>query len=259
MTNYLDDFLFLTLSALACNNQIDIFLRLCSELNVPISLEKMERAQVFIIFLGILLDGCNFCLGIPTNKRDKALRLLHTMMDKKKATVKDLQVLSGYLNFIRKAVFPGCAFTRHMYWKYSNLVNVNHNKSPDNRVEFSTVKLKQHHHVQLDSEFKADCAVWVEFLSGELKQVVSRPMVDLIGTPVTTSDQISFYSDASASKRLGFGSILNNKWIQGFWPESFIVQAKPSIEFLELFTLTAGILAWESEPELRNCHVLVFL
>ena len=61
--NYLDDFLFLALSILACNQQIDEFLRLCKYLNVPVSLEKMERASEIVIFLGILLDGQNFCLG----------------------------------------------------------------------------------------------------------------------------------------------------------------------------------------------------
>ena len=68
---------------------------------------------------------------------------------------------------------------------------------------------------------------------------------------------ISFYSDASASDKLGFGCLLNSKLIQGFWEPKFIEQ-KPSIEFLELFALTVGILTWQNHEELTNCWVVVF-
>ena len=225
------------------------------ELGVPISMDKTEWAEEIIIFLGILLDGRNFCLGIPVEKQEKALNLLLTMRDKKKSTVKDLQVLCGYLNFLGKAIFPGRAFTRHMYAKYSHLVNITSLKNEaSDKINY---KLKQHHHLALDQEFKADCDVWINVLQGDLSKVVSRPMVNLIGNSVITSNQIEFYSDASAAKKLGFGSILNKKWIQGFWPEHFIEDERPSIEFLELFTLAAGILTWQDEPGLINCRIMV--
>ena len=64
------------------------------------------------------------------------------MVDKKKATVKELQCLCGYLNFIGKAVFPGRTFTRRMYAKFSSVINVT--GAPKNSY---TYKLKQHHYV----------------------------------------------------------------------------------------------------------------
>ena len=82
-------------------------------------------------------------------------------------------------------------------------------------------------------------------------------MVDLLGEK-TTSNDIKFYSDASAAKRLGFGCLLNNSWIQKFWEEDFIEKKKPSIEYLELFALTAGILTWERRSELRDCRISIF-
>ena len=39
--NYLDDFLFVTLLTAMCNAQIDTFLRICSLINFPVSLDKM--------------------------------------------------------------------------------------------------------------------------------------------------------------------------------------------------------------------------
>ena len=72
-----------------------------------------------MIFLGIILDGVFMLLAIPDEKRTKAVYLLNKMKDKKKATVRDLQVLCGYLNFLKKAIHPGRAFTRRMYAKYA--------------------------------------------------------------------------------------------------------------------------------------------
>ena len=82
-------------------------------------------------------------------------------------------------------------------------------------------------------------------------------MIDMLGK-TETSEQIAFYSDASTSKFLGFGGILNKKWIKAIWSEKFIVEKEPSIDYLELFALSAGILAWESEPELSNARITVF-
>ena len=81
------------------------------------------------------------------------------MMNKKKATVKELQILCGFLNFICKAVFPGRTFVRRMYSKYSHVIKLpmNIGRSEEGRdAELSLAKiykLKQHHHVRLDKEF----------------------------------------------------------------------------------------------------------
>ena len=110
ITNYLDDFLFLALTLLCCNFIIQDFLDMCERIGVPIALEKTEWGTIRIIFLGILLDGQEFRLCIPIDKRDRAVELLYSMIDSKKATIKELQALCGYLNFLCKAIFPGRAF-----------------------------------------------------------------------------------------------------------------------------------------------------
>ena len=70
-TNYLDDFLFLALTRLLCNNLMNQFLTLCQELHILVTLEKPEWADTIIVFLGILLDGKNRTLSIlwKSNKR----------------------------------------------------------------------------------------------------------------------------------------------------------------------------------------------
>ena len=147
ITNYLDDFLFMAIRKMFCNALISHFLKLCSELNIPVTLEKMEWASAMIIFLGILINRKTLTLSIPLDKQEKALKLLNDLLGKKKATVKYLQVLMGYLNFLTKAKVPGRVFTRRMYAKF---------------MQYNKI-LKPFHHVQLDQEFWFDCEVWRTF------------------------------------------------------------------------------------------------
>ena len=239
VTNYLDDFLFIDTTAPGCNALVSKFLKLCSDISLPVSLEKTEWATTRITFLGILLDGKNFVLSIPLDKQEKARKLLEYFQDKKKATVKQLQVLTGYLNFLSKAIFPGRAFTRRIYAKYSGAKD----------------KLKPYHHVYLDKEFKFDCQVWREFLqSRNLNSIVCRPMIDL--NLAITAQELNFYTDASANATLGFGGIFNRAWICQQWEPGFIATYNPSIEYLELFALCAAILTWGGN--LRNKRVIVY-
>ena len=76
ITNYLDDFLFIAISMLLCNNMVNIFLQICEQVGCPISMEKMEWAQQLIVFLGILLNGKVLSLSIPMDKRLNAIHLL---------------------------------------------------------------------------------------------------------------------------------------------------------------------------------------
>ena len=91
ITNYLDDFLFLVRTLQLCDYMIDQFLELCQEIGVQIAIEKTEWGAETVIFLGILLDGKNLLLAIPLEKREVAIQLLTTLMNKKKATVRDLR------------------------------------------------------------------------------------------------------------------------------------------------------------------------
>ena len=107
ITNYLDDFLFVAKTLERCNFMIQEFLKLCTDIRVPVSMEKTEWGSILTMFLGILLDGRNLILAIPEDKRLHAVNLLQEIRDKRKVTVKQLQQLCGFLNFLSKAIFPG--------------------------------------------------------------------------------------------------------------------------------------------------------
>ena len=233
ITNYLDDFLFIEKSKERCDRLVRTFLSICKHIRVPVSLEKTEWATSNLTFLGILLDGEHLTLSIPLDKKEKALRILEYFGNKNKATVKQLQELTGFLNFLSQAIFPGRAFTRRMYAKYSGTIN---DKSG---------KFKKYHHVRLDQEFKFDCEVWKLFLQGDVYTFACRPMLDI--NNLQSATQLEFYSDASRNPDLGFGAVFRNEWIFGQWEAGFIEQQQPSISFLELYVLTAGILTWSDK------------
>ena len=70
-----------------------------------------------------------------------------------------------------------------------------------------------------------------------------------------TDNTLSFFTDASTAKNLGFGCYYNKRWSFGQW-ENFIEQEDPSIAYLELYALCAGILIWEKE--LTNMRIVIF-
>ena len=151
IVNYLDDFLFINTGKEECDYMVRHFLQLCDKLGCPVSPEKTEWSTKCIVFLGILLDGVNKCLSIPQEKKTKALNKINMVIEKKKVKIRDIQKLTGLLNFLQKAVVPGRSFTRRMYDKL---------KIRNAKGEM----FKQFYHMSVDKGFKQDCKVLEIFL-----------------------------------------------------------------------------------------------
>ena len=218
-TNYLDDFLFLAISKLLCNEMVNCFIQICEELNCPLLVEKTEWAIEIIIFLGVLLDSRRRILAIPEEKRQKALYAIDIMIEQKKFTVKQVQCLTGLLNFLNKAIVPGRAFTCRMYTKIAL-------KDSKGRA------LKQYHHINLDAEFREDCKMWKLFLLNLSAQILCRPFIDI--DAFKTATQLDFFTDSSHCETKGFGCVFGAEYTWGQWPPNFIKSYQLSIEYLEL-------------------------
>ena len=76
VTNYLDDFLFLSLIKALCNKLMNSFIIICGEVGCPISEEKTEWATESIVFLGMLLNGLYCTISIPMEKIVKGLSMI---------------------------------------------------------------------------------------------------------------------------------------------------------------------------------------
>ena len=231
VTNYLDDFLFIAKSEDECNEMVRGFLTICKDINCPVSMEKTEWATPRIVFLGILLDGRNKVLCILEDKRIKALKMTKEFSEQKKSTIKNLQRLTGTLNFLTRAIVPGRAFTRRLYAKTTHTYLTKEGKP-----------LRAHHHVNLDVEFRNDCAAWTTFLEAGNKAGLCRPFVDV--EKFAYANAIEFFTDSSRGEDKGFGCIFGRRWAFGQWEHGFIKNYEPSIEYLELYALCMGVFIW---------------
>ena len=178
-----------------------------------------------IVFLGLLIDSIKQIVAIPEEKVTRAIALIHDLLSKvsRKVTVQDLQKLCGFLNFLCRSVIPGRAFTRQLY------ANTSSGKKK---------KLKPYHHIRITQEMHLDLEMWLIFLVNP--NVYCRPFMDF--TRMFNAQDIQFFTDVS--KTIGLGCICGDQWMHGKWNKSFSLNKDPSIAYLELFALSAGLLAW---------------
>ena len=234
LVNYLDDFFFAALLRGLCNNQVDEFLRVCQQISFPVSLEKTFWATGKLTFLGLLIDTIKQIVSIPVEKVGRAVELITSILENKsrKVTLNQLQKVCGFLNFLGRCVIPGRAFTRRLY------------------VYTANDKLKPHHHIRVNTEMRDDLVMWLTFL--QHPSVFCRPFLDF--SKILVADEIDMYSDASG--KIGMGAICGSEWMYHDWPKTFLNDCKPSIEYLELFTVTAAVLAWIHK--FKNNRIILF-
>ena len=135
---------------------MNTFIEVCELVCFPVAKEKTEWATQVIVFLGLLIDCLNRVICIPKEKIERALMLINSVLQGKhrKATMIQIQRLSGYLNFLCKCVVPGRAFTTRLYSLISS-------------------KLLPHHHVKIPVDVVQDLIMWKDFL--ERPQAYCRP------------------------------------------------------------------------------------
>ena len=234
LVNYLDDYLFAELMKLLCNNQVKTFLQVCEAISFPVSLEKTFWGTTKLVFLGLLIDTINQCVYVPIEKVHKAIMMIESVLNNKsrKVTLNQIQKICGFLNFLGRCVIPRRAFTRRLY------------------TYTAGDKLKPHHHIRLNAEMRQDLMMWLTFL--EHPSVYCRPFLDF--SSVIIADDIDMFSDASGS--IGMGAICGKDWMYQKWDQEFVRSSKPSIEYLELYSVTAAVLTWIHQ--FRNKRIILF-
>ena len=228
LINYLDDYLFISLLKRMCNEQLHCFLQICEAINFPVLAEKTEFASTCTIFLGFLIDSVKQIIGIPLEKISRAVNMIEYILGKselprakRKITVRQLQRICGFLNFLSRAVIPGRAFTRRLY---SHLCNHN---------------LKPHHHLKVSDEMILDLRMWLQFVKHP--SIYAHPFMDF--AKFWYAEELQFYSDSSRNFKLGFGAYCETSWMQQRW-EPGLQYLEPSIQYLELYALAVAVLAW---------------
>ena len=113
--HYLDDFLTMGLPlSRVCQQNLNTFIRLCSELGVPLAPNKVEGPPTTLTFLGIILDTQCMEIRLPQEKLTRMQVKLETWLMKKKATTREILSLVGLLQHATKVVQPGRTFVARM-------------------------------------------------------------------------------------------------------------------------------------------------
>ena len=104
--NYLDDFLFVASSQTGCNQSLKECDAMCQELGVPVASQKTVVASQVITFLGLGINGKDFTLFIPEEKRRKVQDKLTQFLNESAPRVKKWQ--SDHSSIPKSQLLLGC-------------------------------------------------------------------------------------------------------------------------------------------------------
>ena len=116
-------------------------------LGIPISLHKTEGPSTTLHFLSILLDSINMEARLPENKVTRLRTEFSQWSIRKFATLREIQSLTGTLNFACRVIPPGRPFLQR-------IIKLTHNVT------------KPHHHIRQSAGFREDVKMWQSFLIG---------------------------------------------------------------------------------------------
>ena len=184
ISHLLDDFLIIAQFQTLCQDQLRLFLDLCSYLDIPIAPEKTCGPATTLSFAGIELDSVSFEARLSLDEIDKCLSLISDFYTRKKVTLKEIQSLMGVLNFACSVVVLGRALLR--------------------RLIVLTVGIHSlYHYVRINREVKAELKLWQSFLTSlNGKSFFLENFWD-------SSDKLELYTEAAGS--LGFGAVFGSK------------------------------------------------
>ena len=193
---------------------------LCSYLGVPIAPEKTCGPSTTLCFAGIELDSVLFEARLPVKKITKCLSSISNFLKLKKVTLKEIQSLTGLLNFACSVVVPGRAFLRRL-------------------IDLTVGVRSSYHMIRMSREVKADLAVWQSFLTG------FNGKSFFLEDTWYSSEKLHLFTDASGA--IGFGAVFGSKWCYGAWP---------AIALLEFYPIVLSLSLWGSE--MQNRCILFF-
>ena len=221
----LDDFLFISPSFEDCQSSLNIFLKICADIGIPIANDKTFGPVQCLPFLGIQLNTITMSASLPLDKIAKFTSLINKFLVSNSVTLKELQSLNGMLNFACGIIVPARAFCRRLY----NL----------------TMGMTKHYYkIKMTKSVKSDLLVWKMFLADYNNKTFFLDFKWL------SSDVLKLETDASST--IGFGARFQNKWFAGTWhPECL----RLNIALLELYPIYAALVIWSEYFQNKCIHI----
>ena len=211
--NYLDDFIGVALpstTAIAFGDLGDLLF----SLGLIESTDKASPPSTRIVCLGVELDTNALTLSVSCERLDELECLLADWLTKKTTTKSALQSLVGKLVFVSKCVRQSRVFL-------SRILSV-----------LRTIKFN-HHHVNLNAEFRKDIRWWCRFLW-------SYNGVSMTNTASWSLPGEVFTTDACLT---GCGGLCDDEYFHSVFPD-FILSQHLDINCLELLTIIIALKLW---------------
>lgn len=228
--HYLDDWIFAGKAGTNdCVELMSHFRELCLEIGVPLAEDKWEGPTTVLTFLGLELDSVKQEIRLPRAKLEDLRTRLHALRTRSKATLREIQSMSGLLNFACRAVVPGRAFMRRL-------------------VDLTRNVKQPHHHIRLTKGAKDDLSMWISFLDS-----FNGTSMFLESHWVSNAD-IHLFTDASGT--IGMGAYFQGHWTHARWDGRFPDEVNSNqITFLELFPIVVALHIWGDQ--MANKKVLL--
>ena len=216
MAHVLDDFLIVDRTHEICQNSLRRFLALCANLGIPTAPEKTTQPTRVLTFLGYELDTHKMEIRLPPDKLIKGKSLVEECLTKKKAQLRFLQSVIGFLNFACGAIVPGRPFLRRL-------------------ISLTIGVQKPYYYIRITQSARHDLQTWDQFLSDFNGKSLLLPH------RWKAEQHLRLYTDASGS--IGYGAVLGNKWFHGSWDGQWLTQ---SITLLELYPIVLAVETWSN-------------
>ena len=217
VVHYVDDFLFVVKLEAEAQLFMDRALGLCEELGIPIASDKTEGPTTCLTFLGIELDTVEMQARLPPPKLLELQQLCTIWERKKTASVKELQSITGSLQFACSVVRPGRFYLRRLQSHTARIGKWA--KSP--RAQFA-----------LPQACLADIEWWLQFIQtwNGVSLLYERDWIE--------ADKLELFTDACNT---GYGAYHDGEWFAGRWTDEQLAAAhrkkRISMPFLEMHAL----------------------
>ena len=188
--HYLDDFILVAENMHSALREKDTLLSIFGKLNIPIKISKLEGPSSCLTFLGIEVDMVSLQLRLL---KDKLVNLKESLSGSVLCwtiSKKDLQRLTGLLQFATKVVCPGRPFLRRLYAMQ----------------DFGS---HPNHFIRLNLPARADIMWWYIFME-------EWNGVSLLWDLGLQVPNLQVYTDASDT--WGCGVFLDPMWFYMEWP-----------------------------------------
>ena len=188
--HYLDDFILVASSLDQAHSDKSTLITTFHHLGVPLEVSKLEGPSNCLTFLGIEVDTEALMFHLPPNKLQRLQSELSRCIHRRSITKRELQSLTGLLQFATKIIRPGRPFLRQLY------VMQNIGSHPE-------------HHVRLNSSARADILWWYLFAT-------DWNGISMLWDIGKLLPDYNVVSDASGT--WGCGAYWDGKWFHFQWP-----------------------------------------